>query len=509
MESNFNTLDFTSYCSNATDGSAIVELTYHSSGLIYDSSPFLQGKTYADVTIDMNHEDLNFLNFQHGLPVQLLPPVDTASPAQQTDEDFCRFGSGRQFTTEFSPAPSSIDFSEGVPSSPASLPSSFNSPLHDGQVWQSSPLRLSAESPHFALLRNFALSDPNEHGSGDVGSSKSRSYSETMLGFPSKKFHTTSKRGSVSFDNLKADVSNFPALELPPEVLDSTLFNGDNHEPSLLGQLLPSTGSSTNPTDLGVPAGDNLLSSPGQLFIQKIAASSTVSRSNQRRKAVTKNRRHPTESRLSSPEMNMVPAHCARVTKEATTCNPTHAAIHQPTPTIAFHISLDEEAGDLTNLSLTKNLSSVLSNGLWNNPNKLGPRTNSGNLLAGQHISTWRNSTLRPHIAGALDRTSSVAPTVDSQPLETKAMKKVASHKLEANALKKRVRKPRHQCTRPGCGQTFTEKHNLYNHLNSHDGLKPHPCKHCNKTFAARSTLSRHSKTCASNIVSTDRKSVV
>lgn len=350
-----------------------------------------------------------------------------------------------------------------------------------------------------------------------------------MLGLPSEKFHPTLKRRSVSLDNLKTDFSNFPVLELPPEVLDSTLFNGDNHEPSLLGQLLPSTGLSTNPADLGVPAGDNVLSSPGQLFIQKIAAdaygSSPVSRSNQRRKAVTKNRTeiyHPTASRLGPPEMNTVPPHCTRVTNEMTMCDPTQAAIHQPTPTIPFHISLDEEARDLTNLSLTKDSSFVLSSGLWNNPDKFGPHTNSVNLLAGQHISSWRNSTLRPHPSGDLDHTSSsVSSTIDSQPLETKAMKKVASQKLEANALKKRVRKPRHQCTRPGCGQTFTEKHNLdstcfalyrlllslahgeIDHLNSHDGLKPHPCKHCNKTFAARSTLSRHSKTCASNIAST------
>lgn len=396
------------------------------------------------------------------------------------------------------------------------------------------------------------------------------------MGLPSKNFHRTSKRRSVSFVNLKTNVSNFPALELPPEVLDSTLFNGDDREPSLLGPLLPSTGLFNNPTVLGVPDGDNLLSSPGQLVTQQIAAnvsdmsssgllsrelssprgqlpssasgstahsspdgsmgkiaadtydSSPVSRSNQRCKAVTKNSReiyHPTESRLSLPELNMVPPHCTRgtnVKSEMTIRDPTHATIHQPTPTIPFHISLDEEAGDLTNFSLAKDPSFVLSNGLWNSPDKLGARANSVNLLAGQHISSWRNSTLRPHLAGDLDHTSSsVSSTIDSQPLETKAVKKVASQKLEANALKKRVRKPRHRCTRPGCGQTFTEKHNLnstcfalyrlllslaheeIDHLNSHDGLKPHPCKHCNKTFAARSTLSRHSKTCASNIAST------
>jgi len=463
--------------------------------------------------------------------------------------------------------------SEGFPSPLASLPSSFNSPLHDGQVWQGSPLRPSAKSPHFALLRSFGLSDPNEHGSRDVGSPQPRRHGETMLELPSEKFHRTSKRRSVSFGNLKTDVSNFPALELPPEILDSTLFNGDNRDPSLLGQLLPSTGLSNNPTVLGVPAGDNLLSSPGQLVIQEIAAnvsdisssgllsrelssprgllpssaneftahsspdgstgkiaadacdSSPVSRSNQRCKAVTKYRHEIYHPRLSPPEMNMVPPRCIRVTNVKSnmrTCGPTHATIHQPTPTIPFHISLDGEAGDLTNLSLTKDSSFVLSNGFWNDPDKLEPRTNSDNLLAGKHISSWRNSTLRPHLAVDLDHTpSSVWSTIDSQPLETKSMKKVASQKLEANALKKRVRKPRHQCTRPGCGQTFTEKHNLHStcfalyllllsmahkeidHLNSHDGLKPHPCKHCNKTFAARSTLSRHSKTCASNIAST------
>jgi hypothetical protein len=377
----------------------------------------------------------------------------------------------------------------------------------------------------------------------------------------------------VSFDNLKTDISNCPALELPPEVLDSTLFNGDNREPSLLGQLSPSIGLSNNPTVLGFPAGDNLLSSSGQLVIQQIAAnvsdisssgllspelssprglllfssasgsahnspdestgkiaadtydSSPVSRSNQRCKAVTKNRREiyqTSELRLSPPEMNMVPPHVTNVKSEMTTCDPTRAIIYQPTPTIRFHISLDEEAGDLTNHSLAKDSSFALPNGLWNSPDKLGPRTNSDNLLAGQHISSWRNSTLRPHLAGDLDHTSStVSSIIDLQPLDTKAVKKVASQKLEANALKKRVRKPRHQCARPGCGQTFTEKHNLnstcfalyrlllsltheeIDHLNSHDGLKPHPCKHCNKTFAARSTLSRHSKTCASNIAST------
>ncbi|KAJ7888831.1 hypothetical protein B0H13DRAFT_2041888 [Mycena leptocephala] len=46
------------------------------------------------------------------------------------------------------------------------------------------------------------------------------------------------------------------------------------------------------------------------------------------------------------------------------------------------------------------------------------------------------------------------------------------------------------------CSAGFTAKHNLRNHLNSHEGKRPHACVLCNASFTTRGVRRRHEKTC-------------
>ncbi|KAJ3735199.1 hypothetical protein DFJ43DRAFT_33976 [Lentinula guzmanii] len=47
------------------------------------------------------------------------------------------------------------------------------------------------------------------------------------------------------------------------------------------------------------------------------------------------------------------------------------------------------------------------------------------------------------------------------------------------------------------CGATFTAKHNLINHHNSHYGKRPYPCiPQCGRSFGTKHVLRRHQKTC-------------
>ncbi|KDQ54368.1 hypothetical protein JAAARDRAFT_60755 [Jaapia argillacea MUCL 33604] len=54
-----------------------------------------------------------------------------------------------------------------------------------------------------------------------------------------------------------------------------------------------------------------------------------------------------------------------------------------------------------------------------------------------------------------------------------------------------RRRKKEHICSCDFCGQGFTRKEGLYNHLNTE---KKHPCKKCGKLFGRQSDCSRHMK---------------
>ncbi|KAJ6512727.1 hypothetical protein C8R45DRAFT_961168 [Mycena sanguinolenta] len=44
------------------------------------------------------------------------------------------------------------------------------------------------------------------------------------------------------------------------------------------------------------------------------------------------------------------------------------------------------------------------------------------------------------------------------------------------------------------CSHTFTTKHNLTNHCNSHAGIKPYACRLCGDRFTTRSVQTRHEK---------------
>ncbi|KAJ7712538.1 hypothetical protein B0H16DRAFT_562315 [Mycena metata] len=46
------------------------------------------------------------------------------------------------------------------------------------------------------------------------------------------------------------------------------------------------------------------------------------------------------------------------------------------------------------------------------------------------------------------------------------------------------------------CGRDFTAKHNLQNHINSHNSVKKHRCEHCGQSFGTAHVLRRHMKTC-------------
>ncbi|KAJ6507756.1 hypothetical protein C8R47DRAFT_1099464 [Mycena vitilis] len=60
----------------------------------------------------------------------------------------------------------------------------------------------------------------------------------------------------------------------------------------------------------------------------------------------------------------------------------------------------------------------------------------------------------------------------------------------------RRKKKARFFCERPGCGQSFTAQHNLDNHMNSHDGIKPYECRSCKAAYTTRGTKNRHERRC-------------
>ncbi|KAJ8088508.1 hypothetical protein PM082_022581 [Marasmius tenuissimus] len=64
---------------------------------------------------------------------------------------------------------------------------------------------------------------------------------------------------------------------------------------------------------------------------------------------------------------------------------------------------------------------------------------------------------------------------------------------LEAS-LARRKKEGKYSCHL--CSATFTEKHGVTNHLNSHYGIKPHECARCGKRFGTTHTRNRHAKTC-------------
>lgn len=82
----------------------------------------------------------------------------------------------------------------------------------------------------------------------------------------------------------------------------------------------------------------------------------------------------------------------------------------------------------------------------------------------------------------------------DTTELSLSHKKAVSSEKIRIASEKRRKKSGRFICSL--CGNTFTEKHNLINHTNSHRGLKPHPCERCPSAFGVISSLKRHRKVC-------------
>uniref|UniRef100_A0A0W0FSE2 C2H2-type domain-containing protein n=1 Tax=Moniliophthora roreri TaxID=221103 RepID=A0A0W0FSE2_MONRR len=69
---------------------------------------------------------------------------------------------------------------------------------------------------------------------------------------------------------------------------------------------------------------------------------------------------------------------------------------------------------------------------------------------------------------------------------------KVATETVLQASSKRRKKKARFRCNIVGCGQTFTSKHNLTHHANSHRGVKPYRCEECGKRFTTSSDCKRH-----------------
>ncbi|KAJ3817232.1 hypothetical protein F5880DRAFT_1604982 [Lentinula raphanica] len=97
-----------------------------------------------------------------------------------------------------------------------------------------------------------------------------------------------------------------------------------------------------------------------------------------------------------------------------------------------------------------------------------------------------------------------VLPTVDVQDDEAvPALVSVSPKKLQvasaalinaANA--RRTNEAPFRCTFAGCKATFTAKHNLNNHVNSHYGIKSFQCAKCGRDFGTGHVLRRHLTTC-------------
>ncbi|KAF7289574.1 C2H2-type domain-containing protein [Mycena chlorophos] len=71
----------------------------------------------------------------------------------------------------------------------------------------------------------------------------------------------------------------------------------------------------------------------------------------------------------------------------------------------------------------------------------------------------------------------------------------VASNKIRQASNARRLNAAAFQCPLPTCGSTFTARHNLINHINSHNKHRPHKCL-CGMSFTTQGVLNRHKKRC-------------
>ncbi|KAF9037342.1 hypothetical protein BDZ89DRAFT_1157327 [Hymenopellis radicata] len=66
---------------------------------------------------------------------------------------------------------------------------------------------------------------------------------------------------------------------------------------------------------------------------------------------------------------------------------------------------------------------------------------------------------------------------------------------VELPLSKTRVRKSQNiACEFPGCTRTFPQRCNYRDHMNVHEGKRPHACPDCESAFANRGGLTRHQK---------------
>ncbi|KAJ7707309.1 hypothetical protein B0H17DRAFT_879735, partial [Mycena rosella] len=69
----------------------------------------------------------------------------------------------------------------------------------------------------------------------------------------------------------------------------------------------------------------------------------------------------------------------------------------------------------------------------------------------------------------------------------------VASKKIRQASDARRTNAASFSCPLEGCPSTFTARHNLINHINSHNKYRPHRCM-CGMSFTTQGVLNRHKK---------------
>jgi hypothetical protein len=99
---------------------------------------------------------------------------------------------------------------------------------------------------------------------------------------------------------------------------------------------------------------------------------------------------------------------------------------------------------------------------------------------------------LSPHGSDGSHQEFRVAPP--EAPPSFKA--EVASKKIRTASSARRINAALFACPLPGCPSTFTARHNLNNHINSHNKYRPHRCM-CGMSFTTQGVLNRHRKRCS------------
>ncbi|ESK86961.1 zinc finger protein 208-like protein [Moniliophthora roreri MCA 2997] len=70
---------------------------------------------------------------------------------------------------------------------------------------------------------------------------------------------------------------------------------------------------------------------------------------------------------------------------------------------------------------------------------------------------------------------------------------RVAKDRVIRAARERRKTEARFTCGL-GCGQTFTARHNLTHHINSHLGVRRYTCRTCGKSFVTPCDCKRHER---------------